>query len=175
MYDYIADIDLAIESGQIIAAKEYYSQLRLKGHSKGSVLEDLKQNGINYIEVRTLDLNPLIPLGVTLDSLELIHLFMVYALLAPDFYLSDEEYRLANGNQVLAADGNYADGIMLHYDAKKTIASFVGFAPADDPKFVMLVTLREPSSSQWGSETAAPLFFSIAKDIFLYMGIAPQL
>jgi len=122
LYDYIADIDTAIESGQIIAAKEYYSQLRLKGHSKGSVLEDLKQNGINYIEVRTLDLNPLIPLGITLDSLELIHLFLVYALLAPDFYLSDEEYRQANGNQVMAADGNYVDGIMLHYDAKKTIS-----------------------------------------------------
>lgn len=122
LYDYIADINQAIENGQIIAAKEYYSQLRLKGHSKGSVLEDLKQNGINYIEVRTLDLNPLVPLGITLDSLELIHLFMVYALLAPDFYLSDDEYRLANKNQVLAADGNMNTGVMLHYDTKKTVS-----------------------------------------------------
>lgn len=120
LYDYIADINMAIENGQIIEAKEYYSQLRLKGHSKGRVLEDLKQNGINYIEIRTLDLNPLVPLGITLDSLELIHLFMVYALLAPDFYLSDDEYRLANQNQVLAADGDYTKGIMLHFSAKKT-------------------------------------------------------
>lgn len=51
-----------------------------------------------------------------------------------------------------------------HYDADKTIASFVGFAPADQPKFAMLVTLREPSSSPWGSETAAPLWFDIAKE-----------
>jgi len=49
----------------------------------------------------------------------------------------------------------------------------VGFAPADDPRFVMLVTLREPSSSPWGSETAAPLFFTIARDIFHYLGIPP--
>lgn len=60
------------------------------------------------------------------------------------------------------------------YDEKKTIASFVGFAPADNPKFVVLVTLREPSSSQWGSETAAPLFFNIAKDLFIYYGISPE-
>ncbi|MEK7091020.1 MAG: penicillin-binding protein 2 [Patescibacteria group bacterium] len=53
-----------------------------------------------------------------------------------------------------------------HYDADKTIASFVGFAPADQPKFAMLVTLREPKSSPWGSETAAPLWFDIAKEIF---------
>jgi glutamate--cysteine ligase len=121
LYDYIADINLAIESGHIIAAKEYYSQLRLKGHSKGNILEDLKHNGINYIEIRTLDLNPLVPLGITLDSLELIHLFMVYALIAPDFYLSDEEYRLTNNNQVLAANSDYTSGIMLHYDTKSTM------------------------------------------------------
>lgn len=61
-----------------------------------------------------------------------------------------------------------------HYDAEKTIASFVGFAPADDPKFVMIVKLREPKSSPWGSETAAPLWFSIAKRLFLYWGIGPS-
>ncbi|NMC62393.1 MAG: penicillin-binding protein 2, partial [SAR324 cluster bacterium] len=60
-----------------------------------------------------------------------------------------------------------------HYDAEKTIASFIGFAPANDPKFVMLVTLREPQSSIWASETAAPLWYNIAKDIFLRFGIQP--
>lgn len=61
-----------------------------------------------------------------------------------------------------------------HYDPNKTMASFVGFAPADNPKFVMLVTLREPSSSPWASETAAPLWFSIAKELFPYFGIQPE-
>ncbi len=60
-----------------------------------------------------------------------------------------------------------------HYDETKTIASFVGFAPADHPRFVMLVTLREPQSSQWGSETAAPLWFGIAKDLFRLWNITP--
>lgn len=61
-----------------------------------------------------------------------------------------------------------------HYDQEKTIASFVGFAPADDPQFVMLVTLREPQTSPWGSETAAPLWFDIAKEIFRYLKIGPS-
>ncbi len=54
-----------------------------------------------------------------------------------------------------------------HYDQEKTIASFIGFAPADNPKFTMLVTLREPKTSPWGSETAAPLWFDIAKQLLL--------
>ena len=58
-----------------------------------------------------------------------------------------------------------------HYDKNKTITSFVGFAPANDPKFVMLVTLNEPKSSQWGSETAAPLWFDISREIYRYYKI----
>lgn len=54
-----------------------------------------------------------------------------------------------------------------HYDADKTIASFVGFFPADNPQYTMLVTLREPKTSPWGSETAAPLWFAIAKQLLL--------
>lgn len=61
-----------------------------------------------------------------------------------------------------------------HYDEEKTIASFVGFAPAEDPSFVMLVKLREPESSQWASETAAPLWYQIAHDLMIYLNIPPK-
>lgn len=61
-----------------------------------------------------------------------------------------------------------------HYDKERTIASFVGFAPADKPKFVMLVRLVEPQSSPWGSETAAPLFFEISRELFTYYGLLPS-
>jgi len=78
------------------------------------------------------------------------------------------------GYRIAGKTGTAQIPVAGHYDDKKTIASFVGFAPADNPRFVMLVTLREPSSSQWGSETAAPLFFSISKEIFGYLGLPPQ-
>lgn len=60
------------------------------------------------------------------------------------------------------------------YDASKTIASFIGFAPVENPRFIALVILHEPGSSQWGSETAAPLFFEIAKDLLVYYNISPD-
>lgn len=77
------------------------------------------------------------------------------------------------GYKVAGKTGTSQIPISGHYDAEKTIASFIGFAPVDRPRFVMLTMLREPSSSPWGSETAAPLFFRIAKDLFLYWGIPP--
>lgn len=60
-----------------------------------------------------------------------------------------------------------------HYDPSKTIASFIGFAPANDPKFLTFVVLYEPKTSPWGSETAAPLFFEIAKQLIVYYNISP--
>ncbi|MDO8503167.1 MAG: penicillin-binding protein 2 [bacterium] len=78
------------------------------------------------------------------------------------------------GFRVAGKTGTAQIPLRGHYDADKTIASFIGFAPADNPRFVMLVTLREPKSSPWASETAAPLWFAIAKDIFPHLGIHPE-
>ncbi|KKS98577.1 MAG: peptidoglycan glycosyltransferase, cell division protein FtsI (penicillin-binding protein 3) [Candidatus Gottesmanbacteria bacterium GW2011_GWA2_43_14] len=75
------------------------------------------------------------------------------------------------GIRVAGKTGTAQIPISGHYDTEKTIASFVGFLPADNPKFVMLVTLREPTTSPWGSETAAPLFFTIAQDLISYYQI----
>ena len=115
LYDYIDSIKEAIEHGYIIADKEYYSQIRLKGGNKGKVLQDLHDFGINYIEIRTLDLNPLLKVGISLESLEFLHLMCIYALIAPDFRMTEDEYLLANQNQILAADLDRNKGIKLHY------------------------------------------------------------
>lgn len=61
-----------------------------------------------------------------------------------------------------------------HYDPEKTIASFIGFAPAKNPVFAMLVSLKEPKTSPWGSETAAPLWFEIANDALKLLNIPPD-
>lgn len=38
----------------------------------------------------------------------------------------------------------------------------------------MLVMLHEPAASPWASETAAPLFFDVAKDLLVQYNIAPR-
>lgn len=60
------------------------------------------------------------------------------------------------------------------YEEDKTMASFVGFAPPDNPQFVMVVKLLAPQSSPWAAETAAPLWYNISKDLFLLLNIPPD-
>lgn len=86
----------------------------------------------------------------------------------------ESKWTYLKGFKVAGKTGTAQIPIAGHYDNEKTIASFIGFAPADKPKFIMLVTLKEPQSSPWASETAAPLWYSIAKDLFPYFGIQPE-
>jgi len=60
------------------------------------------------------------------------------------------------------------------YKSDETIASFIGYAPAFDPAFIVLVKIDKPHASQWGSKVAAPVFLRIAQFLFDYMDIAPD-
>lgn len=86
----------------------------------------------------------------------------------------EAKFAKPKGYRIAGKTGTAQIPIAGHYDPQKTIASFVGFAPADQPKFVMLVRYNQPTSSPYGSETAAPTFFEIAKELFLYYGIPPS-
>lgn len=77
------------------------------------------------------------------------------------------------GYRIAGKTGTASVAVAGHYDPTQTIASFIGFAPADNPKFVMMVILNHPKAAIYGAETAAPVFFDIAKGILTYYGITP--
>jgi cell division protein FtsI/penicillin-binding protein 2 len=60
------------------------------------------------------------------------------------------------------------------YKQDETIASFIGFAPASNPRFTMLVKLENTKSSPWAAETAAPLWYKIADKLMILLNIAPD-
>jgi cell division protein FtsI/penicillin-binding protein 2 len=86
----------------------------------------------------------------------------------------EAQWTRLKGYRIAGKTGTASIPVEGHYDPNKTITSFIGFAPADDPKFVMLVILDNPTTSPYGSETAAPIFFDIAKDLLSYYGIPPS-
>jgi cell division protein FtsI/penicillin-binding protein 2 len=83
----------------------------------------------------------------------------------------DAKWAVPKELEIAGKTGTAQIPISGHYDAEKTMASFVGFAPATNPKFAMIVKLKEPQTSTWASETAAPLWFKIAKSMFQYYNI----
>ena len=61
--------------------------------------------------------------------------------------------------------GKYARG--------KYVSSFLGFAPADEPKIVILVVVDEPQGEHYGGIVAAPAFKKIAHETLNYLNIPP--
>ena len=86
----------------------------------------------------------------------------------------ESQWTKLKGYRVAGKTGTAQIPLEGHYDAKNTIPSFIGFAPADNPKFVMLVVLNRPQTSIYGAETAAPIFFKIAQRMLLQYGIPPS-
>jgi len=60
------------------------------------------------------------------------------------------------------------------YSYEKYVASFVGFAPVENPKIAVLVVVDEPKKQHYGSIVAAPAFKAIAQKTLDYMHIAPK-
>jgi stage V sporulation protein D (sporulation-specific penicillin-binding protein) len=78
-------------------------------------------------------------------------------------------YRIGGktGTAQKAENGRYVSG--------KYVASFVGFAPANDPQIAVLVVIDEPGGfSHFGGQIASPVVKSIISDTLRYLDIKPQ-
>ncbi len=74
--------------------------------------------------------------------------------------------KTGTANKIDPESGEYSDTAY--------IASFVGFAPARDPKLLVTVTVDEPRGGIYGGEIAAPAFQRIAQFALPYLGIPPS-
>ena len=73
------------------------------------------------------------------------------------------------GVKVAGKTGTAQKVINGQYSHNKYYASFIGFAPADDPKVAVVVTFDEPHPSYFGGTVAAPVFQGIVSDTLKYL------
>lgn len=83
-----------LNKGLLFSASELYLPIRLKPRGANS-LENLAENGVDHIELRMFDLNPLTPTGVCADDLEFAHLLMLYLVSLEDAPFTPEQQEAA--------------------------------------------------------------------------------
>ncbi len=71
-----------------------------------------------------------------------------------------------SGTSDVVESGKYIEG--------EAIASFAGFAPADDPRIVMLVKIDRPQGEIFGGVVAAPVFSRLMAQVLPYLGVPPS-
>jgi cell division protein FtsI/penicillin-binding protein 2 len=96
---------------------------------------------------------------------------MLEGVLAPGGTASEVSvpgYTLAGktGTAEVAENGTYSE--------TKYVASFIGFAPAQDPKLLAAVIVDQPQGEIYGGSVAAPAFGQIAAFALPYLGVAPE-
>lgn len=70
--------------------------------------------------------------------------------------------------------GKTATSEKLPRSLKKYISSFIGFAPADNPQVIALITIDEPVGIYYGGTIAAPVIADIFENVLPYLGIESQ-
>ncbi|HBG73914.1 MAG: hypothetical protein A2X25_03315 [Chloroflexi bacterium GWB2_49_20] len=79
-----------------------------------------------------------------------------------------------DGYRMAGKTGTASIPIFGGYDPSFTNASFIGWGPVDDPKFMVYIWLEKPKSSTWSSEVAAPVFKEVVEKLVVLMGIPPD-
>jgi glutamate--cysteine ligase len=102
---------------------EFYSPIRPKQNlSKGETqLEALEKRGIKYLEVRILDVNPFEKLGITLEQLRFLQVFMLFCLFERSDFIDEKTFAGINANHhAVATLGRYS-ALSIYNDNSKPV------------------------------------------------------
>jgi len=80
---------------------EFYSPIRPKrtANEGETPLEALQKNGVEYIEVRCIDVNPLAPCGIDKQTIQFLDTFLLFCLLKESPQTNNAEYQQITENQ----------------------------------------------------------------------------
>ncbi len=81
---------------------------------------------------------------------------------------------LVEGYRVAGKTGTAEIPTSQGYTSGLTNASFVGWGPSDDPKFIVYIWLEKPTTSIWASLVTAPVFSEIVDHLVILMNIPPD-
>lgn len=114
--EYTGKIRKMTETGLLQKESEFYSPIRLKQNlRKGETqLSALTERGIEYLEIRILDLDPFETLGIGLRQLRFMQVFLLYCMMEENRSITSRELKKINSNHHLTALFGRNKDLYLH-------------------------------------------------------------
>lgn len=102
---------------------EYYSSIRPKrvAHSGERPTAALRRGGVEYVEIRSLDINIFDPCGVSQNTMRFMEALLIYCLLKPSPPCDEDGLAEAGRNQLQAAKYGRDPALELYRDGKPTL------------------------------------------------------
>ncbi len=90
-----------LNSSLLQIENEFYSSIRPKRTTERgeTALQALRLRGVEYVEVRCVDLNPYEPLGITIEQMQVMDAFLLYCLLSDSPETDEREFHQGQENQ----------------------------------------------------------------------------
>ncbi|ARF14321.1 bifunctional glutamate--cysteine ligase GshA/glutathione synthetase GshB [Sporosarcina ureae] len=99
---YIEDLSCVVNRGLLVEEKEFYTAMRLRGSER---VEKFLTEGVRYVELRNIDLNPFETNGISYEQVEFLHIFSLYLLQKDEHPESDEYGKVGDArNDVVALE-----------------------------------------------------------------------
>lgn len=131
--DYVNSIKSFIKDDVIESHKELYTQIRLKSYDRDDFLNSLVKDGINYLEIRSIDINPFEKGGISKDDLEFINLFNLYCLITKESSFKDwQEEAQINQNNISLYGQN--EETIIYRDGRGRKRNRIAFEILDEIK-----------------------------------------
>ena len=103
--NYVDSVYRFINDKLIESHKELYTQIRLKAYDNGRFLESLTEEGINYLEIRSIDINPFNKVGISLEDLNFLSIFTLYLLVKEESDYENWQEEAQNNQNIIAMYG----------------------------------------------------------------------
>lgn len=103
--DYVDSINKFIDEDFIDNHKELYAPIRLKAKDPKSLLNSLMNDGINYLEYRSIDINPFEKGGIALNDLYFMNIFNLFLLIEDESNYENWQQEALNNQNIIATHG----------------------------------------------------------------------
>ena len=104
---------------------EYYASVRPKPlvESEKKPLDSLSDNGIAYIELRSLDVNPAMPMGIDQTQIQFLEVFLLFCLLKDSPAIcTREQFEIDSNDHLVAHEGRRPDLLLKHQSGQVSLA-----------------------------------------------------
>ncbi len=136
---YLDSIEAYIRSGALRSVSELYYPVRLKPRGI-STLQGLRERGVNHVELRVIDVNPLTRAGIMREDIRFLHLLMLYLVSLPDADFGEAAQLDAIRRVKAAAEFDSAD---IRRQAADVLAEIESFARAYFPHLLSAVSWQQ--------------------------------
>ena len=136
---FIDGLETQLNNNLLQIEDEYYANSRPKtsDDSEQRLIKKLRDNGVNYIELRSLDLDPMENTGINLETIYFLEAFVIYCTLKSSRFIGNSEYEECKRNELLVSHSGRKKDLSLSKNGENILLKDWAFIILEEMKPIL--------------------------------------